>query len=405
MFGLFVRLPNSRLLAQSPESDESVSRREPPAAARTRPLGKRKTKMLEKFFPKKSTVEALEGELAQIVQRQVGLRTRSAAAVDEAKAARNTLRELLIGSDNGEDHALADNRVLRAERNEAAICDALAALDAREREMRRRLDEARAAECREKRADEMDAAGRAIEFAALRLEKSVTALAGEFSEIIEAIPPDSLTPRRYIPLIGFRDITPTTAAAAALIETLYAAIPEAFEAVLDEISGAVTIRATLMMRTKAGALCSELPINDEGGNALVASGAFHANIVAPLRKLAADLRDPPAPPKATIEPAPFPEVDVVFTSNVAWRDDFAQERVATAWLAKVPKPVAEKAFELGVALRAGTPEASEALTRAAMRPSGDPRYLATLPTPKTVDLGVNLKSLYDAERARLNGGV
>jgi hypothetical protein len=356
------------------------------------------------FFSKKSPAEDIEAELAAFTKRRASLESKLCASITSVETARESRRNHLI--DGADDDAAAltkiEKRLADAERDEAALRDAINTLAAREGDARARLAVARDADARERRATEIEAAARAIEIAGARLEKAVEAVAAEFAQITDLIPSEAIQTRRYVPLIGHDDrpLSSRELIAAALFEGLYQQIPEAFQIVGG--SSVAEIKAVISYRMSDGSLCDQIPIDDESVSLLPASGAVEQTIVAPLRKAADHLRNPPEPPAPIIEPTPFANAEIVFAKKAMWTDEWGEQKFADAWLATVPTPVAEAALAAGIAFRSGTEEAREEVRKQSFISTMDPRWRAQIPLPEIVDLRVNIKELRDAERERLN---
>lgn len=361
------------------------------------------------FFDKRNDTTKLRAEMDALDARRASLMAKSANGERTLDAARAARREYLITGDDDAAAAQKLDRLVRdAESALAALRDALDEIETRRTDVLQRLEIARDQERRAERASELDERADEAEKIAVRLEKDIEKLAGDFDALVAAIPPDALPTRRYQRFIGHDDraLSPLELAGAVLAEGLYLALPpDVFIIVRQHGGGFANIGLPVHCRMADGSLTAAIPFDspDDVVKFFPASGAADASIIRPLRAAAAKLREGDRPSPAIVEPPLFEIVKVVFTKPVSWVDEWSERKIAEDWIAEVPRPVADAARALGIAVDAGTMEARLHCEKAARLPDANPRAIPHLPQRERVDLGVDLKKLRDAERARLNG--
>jgi hypothetical protein len=365
------------------------------------------------FFKKANSVQKVEADLQALERRRPKLQSQLSAAEAALDASRNERREFLIGDDaeNGTDRATLERKLLGAERDVAAYSDALAALDAKIIDTRKRLGEARDEEIREAESTAREAAAIAIGEKAVRLERAIDELAAAADELRDLIDPGCIEVRSYENFKGDSDkpMDPFSLVRLTVAEGLFSRSPELFTIEVPDIGGFADASMKVPYRRPNGALCVELPKHLDGVNFLPASGAVERNIVIPLRRAAQEFLDGKRSPyvvvtagaRKTIEPPPFEFVDVVFTKPVRWTAENGQRNGKVDDACSVPKPVANAAIERGTAFPMDTDEARahlEKRKRWHVAAGHNSEHYS-----ESVDLGVDLEKLIAAERARLNG--
>jgi hypothetical protein len=285
--------------------------------------------------------------------------------------------------------------------------DALSEIEKRLDGARVRLQEARASDAREKAASEREEAARRVESASAKLEKTIEAFAVAFDELAAVIP-SGQSLLRYESNVGGRPMSPIESARLIATEGLYSRAPELFEVVGRELIGWIfQIYSPVAWRRNDGLLDTNIPKQDDI-TFLPASGAAERNVAEPLRFAARAIRagkmapneafNPAALRKPVVEPKPFGFRRVYLLKRVAFVDPTGARIVAESGEStNLYEPVAAAALQKGAAVEPLSEEAEE--HRAALRRNGyDVRRIGN----EIVDVGINLKTMQDNERARLN---
>lgn len=367
--------------------------------------------MMIKLFGQKSDVERYETELSALAKQRAALEAKAHDAGQQLEAARADRRDFLTGADvdNSSARSAIDKRVQSAESLVAGYRDALGANENRASEARANLSEARERSARETAADACDAAADKIANSVVKVDDAIQHLAAACRELRDVIPRAAGLPRYGSH--GVREEMSADEAVAAVIgEALYNVLPDLFEVVGATIGTSVEISLPCPYRRADGALHRLVPKYDDSIRFLPASGAADANLVKPLRQRARAIRAgeiaanfPIASPLSmkTIEPPPFEMVEIVFVKPSNWIAENGQRTGAIDSAFNIPKPIAERA----IALRVGFPKDSdEARAHLDKRKrwhicAGD----SSEKFDESVDLGIDLEKMIDAERARLNG--
>lgn len=279
-------------------------------------------------------------------------------------------------------------------------------LEMAEAEILQRLETARDRIERAKTASEREKAARAVEAAAKRIDSIVAQLAAEFPALVEAIP--HCCASIYVPARGPVPATPTQIAGAILAEALAARIPGAIETIGAENFGWEVERVLRIYyrRKSDGALSEGFPKN-EPAQFVSAVDAAAKIVCEPLRASATNIRAgnaapnssvTPLLPKPIIEPPPIGFRAIYLVHPISYINlggVRVVEEVGNE--ANLHLPVVEAALAAGAAIELDDTrvEFDKAEWR---RNPFEKRQKAGPP----IDLGVDLKALQDAERAKLN---
>ena len=358
-------------------------------------------------FFRKGAVVAVENELKALEARRASLSTKLTAAELALDAARNTRREHLIdgAEDDNASAQKIEKTIIGAEREAASLADAIAEVDRRLVDGRNRLATENNAELREKVAAERETAAKQVQTVSARLEKVIADVALVFDALTEVIPHGAA--QIYEPGVGPRPASPHEAARAILAEGLFSASPEMFEVIgRASISETTSVNLQVMHRRREGSLDGRIPKGDTSVEFLPATQAANAILVEPLRRSAEAIRagDAPADSDVTplrvpapVEPGWFEFKDVYLLRPISFIGCGGYRMAEDLGYHVLDAPVAEKALALGAAVTPDDPRADE--HRAAMHRNP---YETRAGIGPTLDLGVDLKKLREAERARLN---
>jgi hypothetical protein len=365
------------------------------------------------LFGKKATgVSAIEADVAQLEKRRGALGAKLASAQSALEAARAARREHLIESAEDDASATAkfEGAVATAERDVVALHDAIGELDARLADARKRLVGAKEAAEREAAAHEREKAAAAIEARAVNLEKAIDALADAFSAFASEIPVKS--PATRYESGGARPANNFEVARAVLAQGLFQCLPDAFEVIGRQAIGAeFQIRMPVLFLRSDGHLHGGIPKEIAADLKFpLASGAADKIVVAPLRRVAEEIRagrvpadaSRPAPKPTPIEP-PLPPLVPVYVMKILRYTNFRGDMdIVSPGDTHLPAPVYERALALGLAVTPEDPRAAEHRQTARRRPDVDMRFQAHLKPEEPVDLGVDVRAILDVERERLN---
>jgi hypothetical protein len=349
--------------------------------------------------PKKATPEAAIAAMEEQLER-LRAELRDAHAVVSSHSQRRDAAMLtdVSDADIARLDADADLASIRAERLELA-----------ELELEERLSRARDESARQKVAAEREAQARAVEEAALPLEKAIDALAEEFGKFASAVP--TVNGALYFDSSkGTSAMTPIEVARTILAEGLSARLPDAFISLNKSLIG-TTYELALYVphRRRDGYVDFDLPKLPKGEEIrfLQASGVADALVVAPLRCSADAIRngeiapsEPPVPirPRPIVEPPPFKFQRVYLLKRITYVNELGSRVHEDAGDTNLLEPAAERALASGAAVPIGDPRAEDHW-HGMLR---DPYKTRAESNQEAVDLGIDLKAMQDAERARLN---